>query len=48
MCRIENPKGMKCVQFVVNVLCACEMFTLMCTEHTSTMLLVNEIQDYDY
>ena len=33
------------VQIVINVLCTCEMLTLMCMELTSTMSLVNEIQD---
>ena len=48
VCGIESPKAMKCVQFAINVLCTCEMLTLMCTEHTSTMLPVNVIQDYYY
>ena len=45
--RIENPKAMKCVQFVVNIVCTCTCvkltlwLTLMCLEHISTMLLVN-------
>ena len=47
MCRIESQKAMKCVLVAVNV-CICEMLFLACTEHTSTTLLVNEAQDYDY
>ena len=40
---------MKCVPFAVNVsIILCEMFFLTCTEHTSTMLPVNEALDYDY
>ena len=38
---------MKCVPFAVNV-CLCEMLFLTCSEHTSTMLPVNESQDYDH
>ena len=47
MCRIESQKAMKCVPFAVNV-CLCEMLFFICSEHTPTMLPVNETQDYDY
>ena len=39
-------RAKKCI-FTLDV-CICDMFFLTCTEHTSTMLPVNEIQDYDY
>ena len=45
--RTESQTPMKCVPFAVNI-CICEMLFLTCTEHTSTMLPVNEALDYDY
>ena len=48
MCKIKSQKAMKCVLFALNVICIREMLFLTCTEHTSTMSLVSETQDYDH
>ena len=47
MCRIESQKAMKCVPFALNV-CLYVKCSSSHSQNTSTMLPVNEVQDYNY